>query len=221
LLATAALVEQLAAGEAESLAAVRAAVTSGTACLLHGPHSGGRLAERDPEGLLAELFQGRAVYERLLAANPTVYGQYGNGYSPLLPEVLTGLGFRGALQTSFDGSRVERPGQPRARWGARGGAAIEVLSTLPFDVADPRSAGVDVAVANGRLEGGADPFVERFRRLYVIVTVHECHGRVCNRRRFRVYEWMAGGFDELGVQAKALKLSEDPFGRQTDIAAVT
>jgi len=131
------LMNILAEQEPATLADVRASLLSKNACLVSGPFAGSAIESRAPEGILAELFAGYQACQRVLDHQPTIYGQFGATYSPLMPEILTGLGFRGALVSSFDGGRPERPAQPKARWGARDGASIEILSTTPLDVADP------------------------------------------------------------------------------------
>ena len=57
--------------------------------------------------------------------------------------------------------------------------ALDVREHLPLVVG--RAAGVEVAVAHGRLERGRDPFVQRVGRLHVVVAVDQ-HRRAHRRR---------------------------------------
>ena len=50
------------------------------------------LERSTPEGLLAELGQSCEVFGRVLGARPSVYGQFGGSYSPLLPQARGGTG---------------------------------------------------------------------------------------------------------------------------------
>ncbi len=137
LLATASLLERLALLEPATLASLRQAIETDRACVLAGPLRDNSLQRFSPEDLLAELLQSREVYGRLLQRQPGVYGQFGGSYSPLLPEILHGLKFQAALYTAFDGQRCERSAQAKSRWGEPGGTAIDILSTLPLELADP------------------------------------------------------------------------------------
>jgi alpha-mannosidase len=137
LLATGELLEQLAAEHPSTFAQLMQAISAGKAIVLGGPMRGSSLAHRAPEGILCELEANRNVHQRILGLKPAVYGQFGAAHSPLLPEALHGLGYQAALQTSFDGSRGDRPPQPKTRWGPRHGPAIDILSATPLDVAEP------------------------------------------------------------------------------------
>ena len=80
--------------------------------------------------------------------------------------------------------------------------AFDVREHLAFVVG--RAAGVDVAVADGRLERRADPFVERLGRLHVVVAIDE-HDRLAgHRRRLGIDERMAGGGNRFRSRVQAL-----------------
>ena len=81
---------------------------------------------------------------------------------------------------------------------------------LPFVVG--RAAGVDVAVADGRLERRADPFVQRIGRLHVVVAVDQ-HDRLAgDGGGFGVNQRMAGRGDRFGLEAERSELRSDPLG---------
>ena len=78
--------------------------------------------------------------------------------------------------------------------------AFDVRKHLAFVVGG--ATGVEVAVADGRLEGGADPLVDRVGRLDVVVAVDQRDGGTGDRGGLGVDQRMAGGFDLLDGKAK-------------------
>ena len=96
--------------------------------------------------------------------------------------------------------------------------ALHVREHLAFVVG--RAAGIDVAVAHGRLERRADPLVERLRRLHVVVAVDQRDRLARHRRRLGVHERMTGRLDQLRRQAKLLELRGHPLGRPARFAAL-
>ena len=78
---------------------------------------------------------------------------------------------------------------------------LDVGEHLAFVVR--RAAGVDLAVADLRLEGGRFPFVERIGRLDVVVAIDECGGRAGCVEPLAVHDRIALRFDELGLHPGA------------------
>lgn len=137
LLASADLLGQLGREQPETLADLRRAIKAGRACVLGGPLRGSFPYHCAAEAILADLVASGRTYRQSLARDPAVFGQFGAAFSPLLPEVLTGLSFRAALYAAFDGGRLPRPPQPKTRWGPRGGPTLEILTAVPLDIAEP------------------------------------------------------------------------------------
>jgi alpha-mannosidase len=137
LLTTGELLQRLESNHPETLVSLRKVVDGGRACVLSGPLSGNSLHRLTAEGILAELLASNAIYRRVLAREPEIYGQFGASFSPLLPEILKGGFFDAALYTNFDGGRIERPPQPKVRWGKADGPSIQILSAVPRDIAEP------------------------------------------------------------------------------------
>jgi alpha-mannosidase len=92
-----------------------------------------------PESLLAELssFQDAAV--KHLGHPCDLFGQFKSSFSLLMPEVLSGIGFKAALHAAFDGGRLPRAEQCKTRWGEREGPWIEALSASPLDISRPET----------------------------------------------------------------------------------
>ena len=88
---------------------------------------------------------------------------------------------------------------------------LDVQEQLPLVVGGAPC--VDAAVADGGLEGGTVPQIERLRGLHVVVPVDEDGRRIGARSPpFAEHDRVAGGGERLGVQARALELAAHPLG---------
>jgi alpha-mannosidase len=140
LLADAELVEQLADRESETYAELQRAIAAGSVSVAGGlPTAAVMPNALGPEALLAELSRARQVYRRHLGQTVEVYAQFTSAFSPLLPSVLVGLGFRGALHAAFDGGRVPIAEQCKTRWGPNHETSLDALSAVPLDTARPET----------------------------------------------------------------------------------
>jgi alpha-mannosidase len=139
LLASGELIEQMAREHADTLAALRKAIDEETACILGGRYSGCNPDLESPEALLASLEKTQQSAAKHLGHECQIFGQFHSAFSPLLPEILSGMGFRGALHASFDGGRLPRAEQCKTRWGQREGPWIEALSATPLDASRPET----------------------------------------------------------------------------------
>lgn len=139
LLVTGQLVEQLAREQPATLAALRLALDAGTACLVGGTYDETLLGRLSPEAMLAELARGQRALREHLGRECEIFGQFGSSFSPLLPQVLKGLGFRAALHAAFDGGPLPRADQCKTRWGEAPEAQLDALVALPVDAAPPET----------------------------------------------------------------------------------
>lgn len=139
LLANGELVEQLAREHPATLAELRRAIGAGAACVVGGVYRGGLASCQSPEAMLVALDKGRQAVRCFLEREGEVFGQFAAAFSPLMPELLTGVGFRAALHASFDGGRLPRAEQCKTRWGPSDGPSIQTLSTVPLDIAQPET----------------------------------------------------------------------------------
>ncbi len=137
-LVTGELLEQMAREEPASLAELRRAIEAGTACAIGGFSHGGGNSWESPETILRELERAQQTARTHLDREIEVFAQFEAVFSPPLPQVLAGMGFRGALHASFDGSRLPKPDQCKTWWGPAG-AAIQALAATPLDVARPET----------------------------------------------------------------------------------
>jgi alpha-mannosidase len=139
LLITGELIEQIDGAHPDTLAELKRAIATGTACIVGGFFHGNADAWGSPETVLRELEWGRDAAQKYLQREYQVFAQFDAAFSPLLPEILAGSGFRAALHASFDGGRLPRADQCKTRWGESDGAWLEALSTTPLDAARPET----------------------------------------------------------------------------------
>ncbi len=112
---------------------------AGTACVLGGPFCRCASGAESPEALLASLEKTQTSAAHHLGHGCQIFGQFHSTFSPLLPEILSGMGFVGALHACFDGGRLPRAEQCKTRWGHSDGAWIEALSATPLDAGRPET----------------------------------------------------------------------------------
>lgn len=131
------LVEELARREPQSLAALREGLEAGRVSLVGGGYREEPLGLLTHEAILADLQRGLACYQRHLGHRPKIYGRRSAGLTPLLPQILHGLGFVGALHFTLDVGRFPASNQSKVRWEGIGGKPLEALGRVPFDVTSP------------------------------------------------------------------------------------
>ncbi len=134
-LATGELLDQLARQQPASWQELRRAIDAATACPIGGTYHGAVPMRQSPERLLDELERGQQAARRHLERDFEVFAQFSVAFSPLLPEVLKQMGFRGALHATFDGGRLPKADQCKTWWGSGSRSSIEALAKAPLDVA--------------------------------------------------------------------------------------
>jgi len=133
------LVERLAVEHPESLARLRARCAAGTACACGGRDADEPLALATPEQVLASFDRGRAAWERHVGCVPRTFARVAGGGSAVLPAVLDGFAYAGAVWPLFDGAPLPDPGDSRIRWEGAGGACIDGVARPPIDVRAARA----------------------------------------------------------------------------------
>lgn len=117
----------------QSLEALRQACEEGRVSLVGGEYRETPLALAPCEGMLAGLLRGLGVYERLLGRRPIVFGRRRHGLHPLLPQLLSRLGFAGALHFTLDDGHFPHSGQSKIRWQGLDASAIDALLRVASD----------------------------------------------------------------------------------------
>ncbi len=135
LLLSADVLQQMAAREPATLELLREAVQNGAASIIGGEYEELELPLLPIEAIRGQIAQGLAIYEKLLAARPKVFGRRRFGMTPVLPQILDHLGFTGAVHATLDDGRFPTAGASRQRWEGLDGTTIEAVLRVPIDAA--------------------------------------------------------------------------------------
>src|SRR3569623_1200722 len=133
------LIQRVAQAEPETLAALRLALDHQRVTLVGGEMQEGELPLLPIESVLSELRRGSSCYQTELVLRPSVFGRRRFGLSPVLPLILSRLGFEGALHLTLDDGHFPRSGQSKSRWEGLDSSAIDALERLPLDAKAPES----------------------------------------------------------------------------------
>ena len=146
------VLEQIAESEPETLAALRAALDHKRVDIVGGGYQESELPLLPVEALLADLRHARDVHRWLLGRPPTVFGRRRFGLSPVLPQLLTRLGYQGALHVTLDDGRFPQSDQAKIRWEGWDSSIIPAVGRPPLDAALPESI-LGFWRKNGRIDG--------------------------------------------------------------------
>lgn len=136
--ATGATIRHLAAERPEALRLLREAAAAGRIGLCGGLDDDQPLDGLAPEEILASFERARATWQEHVGSVPAAFVRMAGGSSPLLPQLLAGLGCRAGVWSLFDGSPLPDVGSGLVDWQA-GGASVAMLATPPLDAASPRT----------------------------------------------------------------------------------
>lgn len=139
LLLTGDVLEQMAAQQPETLAALKAALEAERVTLVGGERGERELPLLPIEAVLDEFRHGLATFERLLGQRPAVFGRRRYGITPLLPQVLVRFGFQGALHLALDEGTFPAGDQSKTRWEGFGGSGIDTVTRVPLEADKPAS----------------------------------------------------------------------------------
>ena len=137
LLLSAADLEEMADRQPNSFEQLRHALSESTVAIAGGEHGAAPLSLMPIEAILAGFRRGAAVYERLLGQTPKTFGRRRFGLSPMFPQIIDKLGFKGALHLALDAGRFPSGKQSRILWEGTGGASVEALARAPLDASKP------------------------------------------------------------------------------------
>jgi alpha-mannosidase len=132
-LASGEVIAEMARSEPETLARLKQALAAGTAVLLGGEFTEAPLPLLAPEAIRLHLSRGTAAYQQHLQRRPIVFGRRRFGLTPVLPQILRGLGFTGAFHCTLDDGRFPTAGQDRIEWEGIDGTTIDSLASVPID----------------------------------------------------------------------------------------
>ena len=133
IVAEGATVRRLAEKHPAALTSLRTAIAAGRVEACGGRDDGRPLESCTPEEIRDSLASARTSWVDHVGRAASCYAAIRGGSSALLPQVLTGFGFRAAIWSLFDGSPLPDAGAGRIRWEGTGGGAIESLARPPLD----------------------------------------------------------------------------------------
>ncbi len=124
---------------AELIAAVQQRLSVGSIGLVGGEQCEGATPLLSCETILAGFKQGAQTYQSLLGQQPEIFGRRRFGLSPLLPQLLDKLGYRGALHFTLDDGRFPLGTQAKTRWEGCDGSAVDAIAKVPLDATRPET----------------------------------------------------------------------------------
>ncbi len=136
------------------------------------------------ESILANFRRGLIAYEQHLGRKPAVFARRRFGLTPVLPGILRGLGFRGAIHCTLDEGRFPQSDSTKTRWEGVDGAEVEAIGRVPLEANRP-GAFIQLAERIGHAmdhdhiatlcfahwPGQTSPFYEDIRRITAIAPV--------------------------------------------------
>jgi alpha-mannosidase len=123
------------AADAAAWPALLAAMDAGSLAVLGGEREELELPLLPLESVLKGLGDGVREYEVLLGRRPRVYGRRRAGLWPALPQLLTKLGYHGALHCTLDDGRFPLASQSKTRWEGLDGSVVDIFARVPCDAA--------------------------------------------------------------------------------------
>ncbi len=130
---------EMAHREPASLTALREAINRGTVTLVGGEASEEELPLLAPESIVWQFQTGLAQYQEHLGRRPEIFGRRRFGLTPLLPQILKQLNFRGAVHFTLDDGRFPPGDAAKSCWEGLSGTAIDALTRVPLDANQPGS----------------------------------------------------------------------------------
>ena len=126
------VLEEMAAGEPQSLVALKECISQKTAGVIGGEYAELPLPLLPPEAIGKNIERGIAVYERHLGVRPKVFGRRKFGLTLALPQILEKYGFSAALHFTLDDGQFPAGNQSRIAWEGFDGSTIEALARIPL-----------------------------------------------------------------------------------------
>jgi hypothetical protein len=139
IVASSALLEQLAREQPERLAELRERVAAEQAEVCGGSYVEREDALLPVESQLWNLLKGQAVARELLGNEVRVFARRRFGAHPQLPLLLNNAGLNRALFVTFDEAAVPTYQAPVINWPSPDGKQVDCFTRTPFPAADPQT----------------------------------------------------------------------------------
>lgn len=133
------LLEEIAKNEPDTLSAIKQALDAGRLGVIGGEYAEQRLPLLSVEAIFANLKKGLTIYEQLLGKRPTIFGRRRFGLTPMLPQILSQLGFEGALHATLEDGVFPEGSQVKVRWEGSDGSGIDAIARSPLDASKPET----------------------------------------------------------------------------------
>ncbi len=131
------LIERIATQSPRIIEAVRKKLTDVQLEIVGGSAGEPRFSLMSLESLVGEFARGSASFRRILGVQPACFGRRRFGLTSVLPQVLLGCGYRGAIHVLFDHGKFPAVAAGSIEWQAPDGSVIPAISTTPIDAAQP------------------------------------------------------------------------------------
>lgn len=133
------LLEKLAEVNPSALLKIKERLKSGTLSLVGGSYSDLAHPLLDSDSIRRDLVRGQAIFQKLVEHQPTVFGRYKDGITPLFPTILRRFGYQGTLLFAWESGSYPEATQVKSAWEAPDGTAIDTLSGSVIDGANSDS----------------------------------------------------------------------------------
>jgi hypothetical protein len=139
LLISAAVLQNMAVSEPDTLAALKNALETNSATIVGGEFIEAPLPLLPPEAIEFHLQRGLEIYKRILDRRPVIFGRRRFGLAPALPQILAKNGFTAAAHFTLDDGQFPTDNQSFVQWEGFDGTTIDALTKIPL-VADKADA---------------------------------------------------------------------------------
>lgn len=129
--------DAIAEKEPETLQLIREGLAAGRITVCGGCQIESEWPFDSTEAILADLRLGEVTWRKHLDQAPKFFGRRRAGLTPLLPNVLHGLGYRAALHVTLDEGRFPTGQRSKTGWEGLGHHSIEAIARVPLDAQDP------------------------------------------------------------------------------------
>ncbi|MEK6238283.1 MAG: hypothetical protein N2C14_26505, partial [Planctomycetales bacterium] len=135
-LLTGELVEQIAATEPETLAALNQALDDKRGDVIGGDYREREAPIQSLESVLWGLQRGKQAFSQHLRRPPTVFARRRYGLGSFLPQLLARLEYQGVAHWTLDDGRFPQGEQSKTRWEGCDGTVLDALTRVPMNAAD-------------------------------------------------------------------------------------
>ena len=131
-LLTAKDLEEIARDKPDAAARLAAAWQAGQCDVIGGEYAEGPSPLLSVPSVLWDFRRGHRVFKSVCGRTPTTWARRRFGFTPLIPQVLTKSGYKGAMHVALDDGIYPDAEQSRIRWEGCDGSLIDSVSRIPL-----------------------------------------------------------------------------------------